>query len=787
MNEIKIFVTEYFKKSVPKNKREFISTKLTKFVSEIIDNDFDIRKVSNGFSIWKLNRNIYKLRVDSANRVLFTFLSQTKGIEYSEEGILFLDYCNHDEQINRLNNLDIQNGYIETNEFSDNTIFNDEIDEKYKNTTDDYYYDTSVNITSVYDSNNLRELFNANSNDTIYYLSDNQQEILNKNLPILLFGSAGSGKTTVGIRKIFSIYCSYNQSIAYFTHSTILKKETEKIFKNLIVKENVTENKDNIHFFDMISFLIHNNDTNVIVRFEQFKEWYDYSFMRYKKVKKYDAFEIYKEIRGIIKGFIDVNWDSKNISKLLDKDYYLNNMPKKFTTFENKEFAYEVCEKYQEWLDSNSKFDENDLAYFLIKKIDNLNKFEFLFIDEIQDLTEKEIYLLYNLVNTPQNIFISGDLNQTVNPNFFDIHRVKTLFSMKNKNIKFNEKILNKNYRNNDKLVKMSNELTSIKQSRIGKSSNDYYEEYITFEDFETKKPILLNHSENNKYELLKAANDRHYVSIIVSTEKSKKYLKDTYNIESNVFTISDIKGIESKYVVCYNIVTDYYIYWDKILNDLKQEERHLYRYYFNLFYVSITRSREYICFYEEKECELYELLNSFIDIQNNFDLEKLYFTETSSANDFYEKAKSYELKEKYDYAIKFYQKSKIGDYETRIKICEGYSYFNKGNYIAASSILFEFMIDDLAFICFKEIKDIKTILECILKSSRDYKSSVTICSELNIDFINGVYKYINDEELLTIFYKLYEENMKSSVNLQKYNYMKINELIENIVGETYG
>lgn len=76
--------------------------------------------------------------MDDSNRVLFAFTSKINGIreEFKNNGILILDYCNHDTQIRRGKNLKLNISYKELEEDE----FDNIIDVKYK----DYYFNSST-------------------------------------------------------------------------------------------------------------------------------------------------------------------------------------------------------------------------------------------------------------------------------------------------------------------------------------------------------------------------------------------------------------------------------------------------------------------------------------------------------------------------------------------------------------------------------------------------------------------------------------------------------------------
>lgn len=66
---MKTLVSEIFLKNIPKDKKEFVLSKVDKFIEELKNNNYDIRSISNSFSVWKIkgNENIYKFRIDRAN------------------------------------------------------------------------------------------------------------------------------------------------------------------------------------------------------------------------------------------------------------------------------------------------------------------------------------------------------------------------------------------------------------------------------------------------------------------------------------------------------------------------------------------------------------------------------------------------------------------------------------------------------------------------------------------------------------------------------------------------
>ena len=94
-------------------------------------------------------------------------------------------------------------------------------------------------------------------------------------------------------------------------------------------------------------------------------------------------------------------------------------------------------------------------------------KYDFVVVDEVQDITNVQLMLLLKSLLTPINFILSGDSNQIVHPNFFSWSKVKSLFftsDLKGSAMR----ILKTNYRNSQLITKLSNDLLKIKNARFG-------------------------------------------------------------------------------------------------------------------------------------------------------------------------------------------------------------------------------------------------------------------------------------------------------------------------------
>ncbi|MGL6107452.1 UvrD-helicase domain-containing protein [Romboutsia sp.] len=470
---------------------------------------------------------------------------------------------------------------------------------------------------------------------------------------------------------------------------------------------------------------------------------------------------------------IDLKIEENIVSqKIMDKELYLS-LPSEYSIYNKEERAliYETCLKYEGYLKENNLYDENDITRMVLKEVNRgkIEKFDFILVDEIQDLTEIQVYLMYKLVKNPLNILFSGDYNQTINPTFFNTTRIESLFMATNYNDKFYKKILSTNYRSSKNIVNLANEIANLRISKLYKNKrNDYIEKPIREK---TNNPFLLKNSEENKSKLLNMVKERHYVAILVCNENEKLKLKHEMGIEDSVFTLSEIKGIEKDYIICYNVASTYKEKWKEIFDGVSYENHSLYRYYFNMLYVGVTRARDYICFYEdESDCELYSNFEGLIEVVENFEENHLMFNYISNDDDYLKEGKYLESKERYHQAIIQYRKSKSNNVKEHIKRCEALVLKEKGKYSEAGAKLLKLREYELASECFIEDENhIKTI-KCFVLMGQEYEEIVEYFSEHKINPLEIVLEKQSKEAWINNFYEIYNEYIEDKITKQNKN-----------------
>ena len=604
---MKFLIRENFFKNIKKEKISEIEKNLNYFYQEILKNINNIRNIPKGFWIKKINgvENRYEFRVNNGDRIFFSLDRR----QDEEEKITFILYSTHDGGVRKGKKAqikDVREFDIDRSEF---------VEESFEIPQEVYLDYNQVISYEVKDDGEFIKISDSKNKYFYYYLNDEQYDALKENTPLLVAGSAGSGKSTITIRKILNLE-EYREvygvkKIAYFTGNKLLKESIEEQYNLFREKdtEKITEFYTPREFYKKVLKV----DTRKIVRLKKFKEFLAFSFPDRKKMKIED-FNIYFEIMGILKGLMfdkkPDNWNRDMTKKLIPFDEYTSlNKSYSLLSFEEKEFIYRIAEKYEEWKSENDLYDMNDLA---VKSINSNIKYDFLVVDEIQDFTEVEIYFMASLIKNPVNILLAGDIHQMINFNSFSFERLRNYYFTKN--IRNQEVILSKNYRNSKDIVELANFLTDLRKEYIGNLGvKDYKENFIV-----DKGKITLMKPD---YELLKNIQKDVKFAILVSSKEEKYNLDRFSDVHMRVFSIDEIKGLEYDNVICLNLATTNLFAWKKIFNgEVKRDQR--YRKYFNLFYVGITRCKKNLIIMEDK-------------IQGNLLLEKIkdFITEANQEN----------------------------------------------------------------------------------------------------------------------------------------------------------
>ncbi|MBQ8451808.1 MAG: AAA family ATPase [Clostridia bacterium] len=516
-----------------------------------------------------------------------------------------------------------------------------------------------------FDVNDLKKLYYVSNVDYVNFpmLSIDQQKLVEiENENVLVQGVAGSGKTNICINKIiWTASKHYSGKILYTTFSRGLLIDTKnkiELFKNNIKQFIENYHNGKIVFLDrnhkeaiekkLGVFVVSDNEKNLIKNLESQVEFLenkvDYFLLEdiYRIISN-DSFEIaseevfekqflndfsnhqlknkleklkdisssvcFKEIYGLIFG----SW--RNGEKLHKNEYF----DLRKDSFNEREISaiYELAVEYQKYKFSHNLIDNNDISYKILKNIQKFDKYSLCIADEVQDFTEVNLHLLNEI---SIKMFAVGDALQMINPTYFSFAGLKRIMFRENV-VSVAE--LEYNYRNNEKIVEILDALSEINIKAFGTHSfvlkNESVDNGTATQAIYTEGSGFIQKVLANKYENF---------TILVSGPEEKKKLREKLK-KQEILTVAEIKGLERDTVVAYNILSSNQKKWENLqkfnINHKKADENSVYRYYFNLFYVAISRAKHNLFVCEDFKINLF---NDFF--KNNFEI--------LSANDCFEK-----------------------------------------------------------------------------------------------------------------------------------------------------
>jgi len=364
---------------------------------------------------------------------------------------------------------------------------------------------------------------------------------------------------------------------------------------------------------------------------------------------------LFEEFKGVLTGSII------HQAYLSREDYLELGVKQSIFQKEERIDVYDIFERYLQHLKEDNRYDSNILSYDYLAKA--TEKYDYIIVDEIQDFTNIQLYLILSALKEDKQFLLCGDSNQIVHPNFFSWSKIKTLFYQESCDDRGEiMRILTKNYRNSPEITKLANTLLKIKNKRFG--SIDKESNYLVDTHSSNKGTVrYLMHKESVIKELNeKTKQSIHYAVIVINEEykeKAKRYLDTPL-----IFTVQEAKGLEYDNVILYNFIashTDKYrdICQDVTIEDLQKPLKYarvkdktdrsmeIYKFYINALYVAVTRGVKNIYLVEDlRKHPLLDLVEAG-QLQESITLDSV----KSSLDDWQKEARKLEMQGKQEQA----------------------------------------------------------------------------------------------------------------------------------------
>ncbi len=510
------------------------------------------------------NTGFYRAKLDDTNRLLFKYVRhQNKAYLVLLEVIL-----NHDYDKSRF----LNGAEVDESKFT--PVYSEAELQKETSPTELTYINPKKREFHILDK--------------ILSFDDIQEDIFALAPPLIIIGSAGSGKTALTLEKIKTLH----GNVLYTTLSAFLAENA----RNLYYSFEYENNKQEVTFMSFNELLASvEAPKGKEVSFKLFDQW----IWRYKHAYKIkDAYKVFEEFKGVITGY-DIH------KPYLSKEEYLN-LGIKQSIFPETErpLLYELFQKYLAFLEEGNHFDSNILAYQYLAKTEK--KYDFVVIDEVQDITNVQLFFILKQLHNPTSFILCGDSNQIVHPNFFSWSHVKTLFYQQE--LKGNIiRILATNYRNTPEVTKIANQLLLVKNARFG--SIDKESTYLVQANSKQKGDIqFLENLPKVRQDMNQRTGKSARFAVVVMRDEDKHEARKYFQTPL-LFSVHEVKGLEYENVILYNIISDYEKEFREICGSLNPDDitpdklqysrakdksdKSLdeFKFYINSLYVAITRA----------------------------------------------------------------------------------------------------------------------------------------------------------------------------------------------------
>ena len=417
---------------------------------------------------------------------------------------------------------------------------------------------------------------------------DAQDAIYHLPAPLIVVGSAGSGKTALTLEKLKRA----EGEVLYVTQSAYLAQNARELYY-----------ANGFHHAGQEAMFLSYREFVESIRVPPGREalWRDFAawFARMQQAfKGIDAHQAFEEIRGVI---------AADAGGILSRAAYLAlGVRQSIYTGAERELLYDLFDKYRAWLNESRLFDLNLVAHEWQTLA--APRYDFVVIDEVQDITSIQLSLVLKTLKQPGHFLLCGDSNQIVHPNFFSWAHVKSLFWHDPQLAERQElRVLSANFRNGVEATRVANQLLKIKHRRFG--SIDRESNFLVQALAGTPGKVnLLPDKESIRKELDLKIRQSTRFAVLVMRDEDKAEARKVFGTPL-LFSIHEAKGLEYDNIVLFRFVSDHRAEFAEIAEgvakqdlltdtldyrrakDKSDKSMEVYKFFVNALYVALTRA----------------------------------------------------------------------------------------------------------------------------------------------------------------------------------------------------
>ncbi len=430
--------------------------------------------------------------------------------------------------------------------------------------------------------------------DKVLLFDEAQDAVFRLTPPLVIVGSAGSGKTALTLEKMKQL----NGDVLYTTQSAFLAQHARNLyFSNGF--EAPDQEADFLSFRELLE-TIHVAPGRELT----YRDFRDFLRRQQQSVGRFDGHMLYEEFRGVLAGSrADRPWLSVD-------DYAALGVRQSIFTAESRPVVHGLFEKYLQWMKDAGLYDSSIMAQEYVAHTQP--RYDFVVVDEVQDLTIAQLALCVKLLRTPGQFLLCGDANQIVHPNFFSWAQIKTLF-WRDENLAAGAPlhVLRANYRNAAPVNRLANRLIKLKQRRFGsidRESNFLVQSRTARDGGVT----FLPDRDAIKRDLDEKTRKSARFAVIVLRDEAKEEARHFFHTPL-VFSVQEAKGLEYDHIILYNLISSARQEFGEIAqgiahNDLDGDELEYsrardktdksletFKFFVNSLYVAMTRAVEHL------------------------------------------------------------------------------------------------------------------------------------------------------------------------------------------------
>ena len=429
---------------------------------------------------------------------------------------------------------------------------------------------------------------------------DAQEAVRRLPAPVVLVGSAGSGKTAVTLAKLREA----EGRVLYVTQSAYLAQSARSMY-DAHGFENPAQQAEFLSYREFLETL--HVPPGREVSFNAYQGWFDRHRTAAKALGDIDAHALFEEFRGVI--------GAQPGGPLSLPDYLALGARQSLLAPSVREAAHALFGRYRQWLSESAQFDLNLVAHDWRPLAQPI--YDFIVIDEVQDLTGVQLALVLACLKAPGQFLLCGDSNQIVHPNFFSWAAVRSLFwqglagpnpgGSAEPQAGQQLQVLQANFRNTQAVTELANRLLKIKQARFG--SIDRESNFLVHCTTDEPGEVTLVQARDAALKQIDAstrASVRH--AVIVLRDEDKAAARAQFHTPL-VFSVHEAKGLEYPHVVLLGIVSGQRAAYAEVCDgvtpqdlqrdaldyrrarDKSDKSLELYKFYVNALYVAMTRA----------------------------------------------------------------------------------------------------------------------------------------------------------------------------------------------------